>query len=102
MIFQQIGTFKSYNFVNVESGYEEIAKDIGDKDLVKDDRKSGLPEEEVTQFCLWLKDCTQPYVSRVTLTKRLKGDTPCVLFGQYSSKMQIMMNMMQQQMDDPK
>jgi len=25
MIFQQIGTFKGYTFVNVESGYEEIS-----------------------------------------------------------------------------
>lgn len=55
MIFQRIGTYKGYNFVNVESGYEEIAKDLGDVDVKQDDRDQ-LPEEDVTQFCLWLKE----------------------------------------------
>jgi len=36
MLFQQIGTFRQYNFVNVESGYEEIAKDLGDKNINAD------------------------------------------------------------------
>lgn len=44
-------------FVNVESGYEEILKDIGDqasKNLYED--KKTIPEDEVTSFCLWLKE----------------------------------------------
>ena len=36
MVFQQIGTFKGCTFVNVESGYEEIAKDLGDKNVNND------------------------------------------------------------------
>ena len=56
MVFQQIGTFKGYTFVNVESGYEEIAKDLGDKDIARDDSKESVPEEDITSFCLWLKD----------------------------------------------
>jgi len=36
MVFQQIGTFKGFTFVNVESGYEEISKDLGDKEVQSD------------------------------------------------------------------
>ena len=57
MMFNQIGQFKGLTFVNVESGYEEILKDIGDqtnKNLYQD--KKTLPEDEVTPFCLWLKE----------------------------------------------
>lgn len=83
MVFQQIGTFKGFTFVNVESGYEEISKDLGDKNLNVDDTAPRIPEEDVTAFCLWLKEQTKPYVGKITLTKRLKG-VPCVLFGQVS------------------
>lgn len=80
MVFQQIGTFKGYTFVNVESGYEEISKDLGDREDAYASSKESIPEEDVTQFCLWLKEETKPYVGKVTLSKRLKT-VPCVLFG---------------------
>lgn len=31
MVFNQIGTYKSFTFVNVESGYEEMQKDLGER-----------------------------------------------------------------------
>ena len=80
MVFQQIGTFKGYTFVNVESGYEEIAKDLGDKDIARDDSKESVPEEDITSFCLWLKEQTKPYVGKITISKRLT-EVPAVLFG---------------------
>jgi TNF receptor-associated protein 1 len=60
----------------------------------------GIPEDEVTNFCLWLKEHSAPYVGKVTLSKRLKN-TPAVLFGQISSNMRMMMNMMQGEIDNP-
>ena len=93
MLFQQIGTFKQYNFVNVESGYEEIARDLGNKQTT-DETGEKVPEEDITPFCLWLKEHTKPFVGKVTLSKRLKGNTPCVLFGQVSANMRMMMHMM--------
>ena len=36
MVFQQIGTFKGYTFVNVESGYEEVSKDLVEKNVHED------------------------------------------------------------------
>mmetsp|Transcript_29395 Transcript_29395/g.44422 ORF Transcript_29395/g.44422 Transcript_29395/m.44422 type:complete len:173 (+) Transcript_29395:1443-1961(+) len=98
MVFNQIGNFKNYTFVNVESGYEEIANDLKVK---KDDLNlPSIPEEDVTNFCLWLKEHTTPYVGKVTLSQRL-STTPAVLFGQVSSNMRMIMNMMQMQSDDP-
>jgi HSP90 family molecular chaperone len=47
MVFQQIGTYKGYTFVNVESGYEEISKDLGSKN-VYDEKTIQIPEEDVT------------------------------------------------------
>lgn len=85
--------------MNVESGYEEIAKDLGDKDLKAESRAS-ISEDEITSFCLWLKEETKPFVGKVTLSKRLKS-VPAVLFGQVSASMRVMMNMMQQHSDDP-
>lgn len=91
MIFQNIGTYKGYTFVNVESGYEEISKDLGDKILYTDAEKAQqLPEEDITSFCLWLKEHCKPFVGKVTLSKRLKS-VPCVLFGQVSANMRAMM-----------
>jgi|TARA_B110000285_G_C14985495_1_gene543573 HSP90 family molecular chaperone len=91
MIFQNIGTYKGYTFVNVESGYEEISKDLGDKNLYTDAEKAQqLPEEDITSFCLWLKEHCKPFVGKVTLSKRLKS-VPCVLFGQVSANMRAMM-----------
>lgn len=100
MIFQQIGTYKGFTFVNVESGYEEIAKDVGDKHQAKKSDGPSIPEEEVTQFCLWLKEETKPFVGKVTLSKRI-SKVPCVLFGQVSASMRVMMNMMQHQAENP-
>jgi len=91
MVFQRIGAYKSFTFVNVESGYEEIAKDLGDFEVDKEGKVS-LPEEDITQFCLWIKDQMSPYVGKVTLSKRLKG-VPAVLFGKVSASMRMMMNM---------
>ena len=38
MVFNQIGSFKGFTFVNVESGYEEISKDLGEKPKSENDK----------------------------------------------------------------
>ena len=57
---------------------------------------SGLPEEDVTTFSLWLKNELQQHVGKVAISRRLK-DQPAVLFGQVSSSMRMVMAMMEQQ-----
>lgn len=94
MVFNQIGTYKGYTFINIETGYDEMSKDLGDKaNKVEDLNKPKLPEEDVTNFCLWLKEQHTPYVGKVTLSRRLT-DVPMVLFGQVSASMRIMAQMM--------
>lgn len=93
MVFNHIGSYRQYNFVNIESAtWEDVAKDLGDDAEQKYD--DSLPEEEVASFCLWLKEIGKPHVGKVTLSKRLK-DEPMVLFGEVSSSMRHMMTMMQ-------
>ena len=97
MVFKQIATYKGINFVNIESGYEEISKDLEkgkSKDEEKEERKrEAIPDDDITNFSLWLKEQTKPYVGKVTISKRLK-DVPMVLFGQVSANMRLMMSMM--------
>ena len=81
MVFNQIGSFKGFTFVNIESGYEEISKDLGEKEKSEEDKnKPQLPEDDVTTFCLWLKENHKTHVGKVTISKRLT-DVPLVLFG---------------------
>lgn len=56
--------------------------------------KSRLPEEDVTGFCLWLKDSLKHKVARVQLSNRLSA-TPAIVVGQMSSSMYMMMQMLQ-------
>ena len=94
MVFRQIGTFKGLNLVNVESGYEEVSADLEKNKSREDDLNErsleSIPEEDVTGFCLWIKDLTRPYTGKVTISKRLKH-APMVLFGQVSTNMRMMM-----------
>jgi len=58
--------------------------------------RSRIPEEDVTSFCLWIKNELSDNVSKVTISKRLK-DTPALVTGQMSSSMRVMMQMMEAQ-----
>jgi HSP90 family molecular chaperone len=60
----------------------------------ENDTKSKLPEEEVTGFCLWLKDCLKSKIKKVQLSKRLTN-TPAIIVGDVSSSMYMMMQMLQ-------
>jgi len=52
MVFRGLNSYKGFNFVNIETNYDEIAKDIKN---IEHDKETGLPEEDVTTFCLWIK-----------------------------------------------
>jgi len=45
-----------------------------------DPNTPSLPEEELSTFSIWLKNELEQYVSKVTISKRIKG-VPAVLFG---------------------
>ena len=90
--FQQIGDYKTFKFHNIECPYEEYQKDIGDTKLSAN--TPSLPEDDTTSFVLWLKNELQSYVQKVTISKRLVA-VPCVLYGQVSSSMRMVMQMME-------
>lgn len=99
IIFQQNGNYKNKRFVNIESSYEEISKDLG-KDIESEIAGSNrLPEEDITGFCLWMKNELDDSVAKVTISKRLK-DTPAIITGQVSSSMRVMYEMMKQSGQD--
>jgi hypothetical protein len=45
-------------------------------------------------FSIWLKNEIAPFAGKVTISKRLKG-IPAVLYGQVSSSMRMVMQMME-------
>lgn len=80
MLFNQTRDYKNKKFVNIESAFEEIQKDLGKNFEEEMLDRSRLPEEDITSFCLWLKEELQPHVGKVTISKRLR-DTPCIISG---------------------
>lgn len=67
---------------------EDIRKDLGIEG--EEEVKSRLPEDEVTGFCLWLKDTLSSKIAKVQLSRRLT-DTPAIVVGDMSSSMYMMM-----------
>ena len=102
ILFNQNGEYRGKKFVNVESNFDEIQKDLGNKSEVESLERSRIPEEDITGFCLWLKEELKGQIGKVTISKRLK-DTPAIVTGQMSSSMRVMMQMMEAhgQMNDP-
>ena len=94
ILFQQTGEYKGKKFVSIESNFDEIRKDLGDSAEIDSAERSRLPEDEITPFCLWLKEELKDNVGKVTISRRLK-DTPAIITGNMSSTMRMMMQMME-------
>jgi HSP90 family molecular chaperone len=90
ILFQQIGLYKNFKFQSIETSYEEISKDLGDKAKNQNSNAPSIPDDDVTSFSLWLKNELKPHGSKVTVSRRLKG-VPAVLFGQVSASMRMVM-----------
>lgn len=87
---KQVNEYKGLKFINIESNYEEVAADLGDK--IEHNKTTGIPEEEITPFSLWVKSELAPTISRVTISKRLTS-APAVIIGDVSSSMRAMLAM---------
>lgn len=56
MVFKSIQEYKKkYKFMNIESSYEELSKDLKPQEHDKSSTSGSLPEDEVTPYCLWIK-----------------------------------------------
>lgn len=94
-VLTSAGEYKGCKFVNVEqASIDQVRKDLGIDSSDHNNSASLFPEEDVTNFCLWLKNTLSSKVSTVKLSQRLKA-TPAILVGQMSSSMYMMMQMMQ-------
>jgi len=56
--------------------------------------RSRIPEEEITPFCLWMKETLKKNIGKVSISKRLT-ETPAIITGQMSSSMRVMMQMLE-------
>lgn len=94
ILFQQNGDYKGKKFVSIETNFDEISKDLGKSGVDDPALASKIPEDEITPYCLWLKEELKDLIGKVTISKRLKS-TPAIISGQMSSSMRIMMQMME-------
>jgi len=90
MVFRGLQKYKNYNFVNIETNYEDFSKDLKPQEA---DKVNGLPEDDITTFCLWTKNELQPIVSKVQVSKRL-SDSPAIVVSQWSSGMRQVLTML--------
>ncbi len=80
LLLQQMGDYKGKKFVSIESAYEEIQKDLGKNVELEAQSRSRIPEDDITGFCLWLKNDLSDSIGKVSISKRLK-DTPALITG---------------------
>lgn len=80
ILFQQLGDYKGKKFVSIESAYEEISKDLGTKQEQDAAFLSRIPEDDITGFCLWLKNELSDSIGKVSISKRLTN-TPALVTG---------------------
>lgn len=90
LVLTQIGKYREKKFVNIETNYDSISKDLGKvNDPIID---SKIPEDEIPGLSIWLKESLNPVVGKVQLSQRLK-DAPAIITGQHSSSMRMMQQM---------
>lgn len=90
MIFKQVGQYKNFKFLNIENEHDEFLSKYRQE---TSSSVSKINDEDITPFTLWIKNELEPYVSKVTISKRLK-DSPILVTSQISSQMKMIMSMM--------
>lgn len=59
MVFRQMASYKNMKIINIEASFDEVAKDTKS---TEHNKASGLPEDDITTFCLWLKVLLSPFI----------------------------------------
>ena len=95
MIFKQVNEYKDFKFLNIENETDDFIDKIRTE---KGETLSKIPESDVTSYTSWLKNELEPYVSKVTLSKRLKN-VPILITSDTSANMKGFMAMMNQTVD---
>ena len=95
MIFRQINQYKDYKFLNIENESDDFLEKIRNE---QGSIVSKIPEDEISSYTLWLKNELEPYVAKVSLSKRLQN-TPMLVSSDMSANMKGFMAMMNQNTD---
>ena len=92
-LLMETGNFKEHDFMSIEqANIEQLRKEIG-AEARKVRIESSIPEEDVSNFCIWLKETLAHKIATVQMSKRLV-DPPAVAFGPMSTSMYMAMQMM--------
>lgn len=95
MIFRKINAYKDFKFLNIENETDDFIDKIRDS---KGSLVNKIPEDDITPYTLWIKNELEPYVGKVTLSKRLQS-TPLLVSSEMSSNMKGFMALMNQSND---
>lgn len=52
MILTDQGKYKNFQMINIESDFEAVKKDLN---FTQTKNENGIPENEISSFCLWIK-----------------------------------------------
>ncbi len=94
MCLRNIGKYKDHEFTNIESSYEDILADFEKRypEKMRGKKVEPMPEQDVTPFCLWIKNELGANVQQVTASRRY-SEAPGLIVGQVSSSMRQIMAM---------
>lgn len=95
MIFKQINTYKDFKFINIENESDDFLEKIRGE---KGETVNKIPEDDITPYTLWLKSELEPFVGKVTVSKRLTN-VPILVSSETSANMKGFMAMMNQSAD---
>mmetsp|Transcript_41402 Transcript_41402/g.43323 ORF Transcript_41402/g.43323 Transcript_41402/m.43323 type:complete len:742 (+) Transcript_41402:1-2226(+) len=95
MIFRQINQYKDFKFLNIESESDDFLDKLRSE---KGETVNKLPESDISPYTLWLKNELEPYVGKVTVSKRL-NNVPLLVSSETSANMKGFMAMMNQSAD---
>lgn len=95
MILRQINDYNNFKFLNIENESDDF--------LANFKSESGsvvnkIPDDDITPYTLWIKNELEPFVTKVSISKRLK-DSPVLITSAISTHMKTFMAMMSQGKD---
>lgn len=92
MIFRQINEYNNFKFLNIENETDDYLTNFKSEggSVV-----SRIPDDDVVAYTLWIKNELEPYVTKVSISKRLK-DSPILITSAVSTHMKTFMAMMSQ------
>jgi len=94
MCLRNLGKYKDFQLVNIESDFENILKELEKRfpDKLQSKKADAISEADITPFCLWIKNEFGTGVTKVTTSKR-NSEAPGVILGPMSSSMRQIMTL---------